>query len=190
MNDDTIATAALLRTGFLRNLFGITKVSLYNKTYITTKESIRAYVEETIAAIKFVADAPPAITSRAGRMTAQEKLELFENGQRMYGSTALVMEGGSVFGFCHIGVVKALFEHDILPRVIVGTATGALMAALVGIHTKDELPRFLDGDGINLSAFTVSRSRAREKRRNKLSDSISSRCDKVDDPRTAVGLFM
>lgn len=164
MNDDTIATAALLRTGFLRNLFGITKVSLYNKTYITTKESIRAYVEETIAAIKFVADASPAMTSRAGRMTAQDKLELFENGQRMYGSTALVMEGGSVFGFCHIGVVKALFEHDILPRVIVGTATGALMAALVGIHTRDELPRFLDGGGINLSAFTTSRSRAREKR--------------------------
>lgn len=164
MNDDTVATAALLRTGLLRDLFGITKISLYRKTYITTKESIRAYVEETIAAIKFVADASPAMTSRAGRMTAQEKLELFENGQRMYGSTALVMEGGSVFGFCHIGVVKALFEHDILPRVIVGTATGALMAALVGIHTKDELPRFLDGDGIDLSAFTASRSRAREKR--------------------------
>ncbi|CZT24553.1 related to Patatin-like serine hydrolase [Ramularia collo-cygni] len=164
MNDDIVATAALLRTGFLRNLFGITKVSLYNKTYITTKESIRAYVEEMIAAIKFVADASPAMTSRAGRMTAQEKLELFENGQCMYGSTALVMEGGSVFGFCHIGVVKALFEHDILPRVIVGTATGALMAALVGIHTKDELPRFLGGDGIDLSAFAASRSRAREKR--------------------------
>lgn len=164
MNDDAIATAALLRTGFLRNLFGITKVSLYNKTYITTKESIRAYVEETIAAIKFVADASPAMTSRAGRMTAQDKLELFENGQRMYGSTALVMEGGSVFGFCHIGVVKALSEHDILPRVIVGTATGALMAALIGIHTRDELPQFLDGDGIDLSAFTASRSRAREKR--------------------------
>lgn len=164
MNDDIIATAALLRTGLLRNLFGITKVSLYNKTYITTKESIRSYVEETIAAIKFVADASPAMTSRAGRMTAQDKLELFENGQRMYGSTALVMEGGSVFGFCHIGVVKALFENDILPRVIVGTATGALMAALVGIHTREELPGFLDGDGIDLSAFTASRSRSREKR--------------------------
>lgn len=164
MNDNIVATAAFLRTGLLRNLFGITKVSLYNKTYITTKESIRSYVEETIAAIKFVADASPAMTSRAGKMTAQDKLELFENGQRMYGSTALVMEGGSVFGFCHLGVVKALFEHDILPRVIVGTATGALMAALVGIHTRDELPGFLIGDGIDLGAFTASRSRARDKR--------------------------
>jgi TAG lipase/lysophosphatidylethanolamine acyltransferase len=50
-------------------------------------------------------------------------------------------------------VVKALFFKGLLPRIITGTATGALIAALVGIHTEDELPQFLSGESIDLSAF-------------------------------------
>ena len=57
------------------------------------------------------------------------------------------------FCICHLGVVKALFARGLLPRIITGTATGALIAALVGIHTEDELPKFLNGDSIDLSAF-------------------------------------
>jgi len=53
-----------------------------------------------------------------------------------------------------LGVVKALFARGLLPRIITGTATGALIAALVGIHTEDELPKFLTGEGIDLTAFT------------------------------------
>ena len=43
--------------------------------------------------------------------------------------------------------------RGLLPRIITGTATGALIAALVGIHTEDELLDFLNGDGIDLTAF-------------------------------------
>lgn len=43
-------------------------------------------------------------------------------------------------GLYHIGVVKALHERDLLPRIISGTAVGALIAALICIHTDDELP--------------------------------------------------
>jgi TAG lipase/lysophosphatidylethanolamine acyltransferase len=50
-------------------------------------------------------------------------------------------------------VVKALYLRGLLPRIITGTATGALIAALVGIHTEDELLEFLNGDGIDLTAF-------------------------------------
>ncbi|EGP91800.1 uncharacterized protein MYCGRDRAFT_107785 [Zymoseptoria tritici IPO323] len=164
MKGDAVAVAELLRTGFLRNLFGITKLSLFRKTYITTKDCIQAYIEETIACIRFVVESPPTITSRAGRLSAQDKLELLENGQRMVGSTALVMEGGSVFGLCHLGVMKALFEHNLLPRVIVGTATGAVMAALMSVQTTEDLPAFLSGRTIDLSAFSESSLRAREKR--------------------------
>jgi TAG lipase/lysophosphatidylethanolamine acyltransferase len=51
-------------------------------------------------------------------------------------------------------VVKALFGRGLLPRIITGTATGALIAALVGIHTEDELPQFLNGESIDLTAFS------------------------------------
>lgn len=53
-------------------------------------------------------------------------------------------------------MVKALHLRGLLPRIITGTATGALIAALVGIHTEDELLDFLNGDGIDLSAFAKS----------------------------------
>lgn len=40
----------------------------------------------------------------------------------------------------HIGVVKALNEQGLLPRIISGTAIGAMIAALICIHTDEELP--------------------------------------------------
>jgi TAG lipase/lysophosphatidylethanolamine acyltransferase len=65
-----------------------------------------------------------------------------------------VLQGGAIFGLCHLGVVKALHLRGLLPRIISGTATGALIAALVGVHTEDELLDFLKGESIDLSAFT------------------------------------
>jgi TAG lipase/lysophosphatidylethanolamine acyltransferase len=52
-----------------------------------------------------------------------------------------------------LGVVKALHLRGLLPRIIAGTATGALIAALVGVHTEDELLDFLNGKNIDLTAF-------------------------------------
>jgi TAG lipase / lysophosphatidylethanolamine acyltransferase len=63
---------------------------------------------------------------------------------------------------CHIGVVKALYLRGLLPRIITGTATGALVAALVGVHTDDELLEVLTGKGIDLSSFQRSRTRRRK----------------------------
>ncbi|EME49354.1 hypothetical protein DOTSEDRAFT_84767 [Dothistroma septosporum NZE10] len=163
-----IAVANYLRHGLLRNLFNITKLPLYAKTYAGTKESIEAYVEESVRAIRYIAASPTALHTGEGRLTAQEKLDVLHESNRTFGSTALLLQGGSIFGLCHLGVVKALLEHNILPRVIVGTATGALMASLIGIHTLEELPAFLSGDGIDLSAFANSSMKAQEETDEKL----------------------
>lgn len=58
-----------------------------------------------------------------------------------------------MFGLCHLGVVKALHLKGLLPRIITGTATGALIAALVAVHREEELTDVLTADGINLKAF-------------------------------------
>jgi len=63
------------------------------------------------------------------------------------------LQGGSAFGLCHLGVVKALHLQGLLPRIITGTATGAMIAALVGIHPESELLGLLEGDTIDMSAF-------------------------------------
>ncbi|KAK3341739.1 hypothetical protein B0T25DRAFT_351738 [Lasiosphaeria hispida] len=87
-------------------------------------------------------------------MTTQNKLDFIHDTRQAFGRSTLVLQGGAIFGLCHLGVVKALFLRGLLPRIITGTATGALIAALVAIHTEEELPRVLKGDGIDLSAFS------------------------------------
>lgn len=42
----------------------------------------------------------------------------------------LVLSGGGVRGFAHLGAIKALEEHGIKPTVISGTSAGALVGAL------------------------------------------------------------
>ena len=42
---------------------------------------------------------------------------------------ALVLGGGGLKGFAHIGVFKALDEMGIVPTVIAGTSIGALIGA-------------------------------------------------------------
>lgn len=98
---------------------------------------------------------PPA----SAGLTSQAKLDLLHDTRQAFGRTALVLQGGAIFGLCHIGVVKALHLRGLLPRIIGGTATGALIAALVGIHAEDELLGVLNGAGIDLSAFEEARNR-------------------------------
>lgn len=87
------------------------------------------------------------------RISTQMKLDFVHDTRQAFGRTTLVLQGGAIFGLCHLGVVKALFLRGLLPRIITGTATGALIAALVAIHNEEELPAVLKGDGIDLSAF-------------------------------------
>jgi TAG lipase/lysophosphatidylethanolamine acyltransferase len=88
-------------------------------------------------------------------LSTQRKLDFLHDARQALGRSTLVLQGGAIFGLCHVGVVKALFLRGLLPRIITGTATGALIASLVAIHTEDELPGVLKGDGIDLSAFQI-----------------------------------
>ncbi|KAL2022680.1 hypothetical protein VTK56DRAFT_4761 [Thermocarpiscus australiensis] len=86
-------------------------------------------------------------------MSTQMKLDFIHDTRQAFGRSALLLQGGAIFGLCHLGVVKALYLRGLLPRIIVGTATGALIASLVAVHPENELPTVLKGDGIDLSAF-------------------------------------
>lgn len=51
----------------------------------------------------------------------------------------LVLSGGGARGMAHLGVVKALLEHGIIPTVISGTSSGALAGSLLANgYTPDE----------------------------------------------------
>ncbi len=150
--EDILGLVNLLRSGLVRNLGNITTPKLFNKAYAGTKILIEEYITQVALAIEYVTALPTSNGYENG-WTSQAKLDLLHDTRQAFGRSTLVLQGGSMFGFCHLGVIKALHLRGLLPRIITGTATGALIAALVGIHTEDELLDFLNGDGIDLTAF-------------------------------------
>ena len=78
---------------------------------------------------------------------------LYEVNESVFGRTTLVLTGGAMVSACHIGVVKALFQDHLLPRIITGVASGSLIAAMVGTSTDPELRVLLQLWEINLDAF-------------------------------------
>lgn len=150
--DDILGLVNLLRSGLVRNLGNITTPKLFNRAYAGTKVLIEEYITQVALAIEYVTALPTTQSYESG-WTSQAKLDLLHDTRQAFGRSTLVLQGGAMFGLCHLGVVKALHLRGLLPRIITGTATGALIAALVGIHTEDELLDFLNGDGIDLTAF-------------------------------------
>ena len=155
---DVHAVVHCLRSGLVRNLGNITAPKLYNRAYSGTKNLIEEYVTQVALAVEYLTLAPTGQSHDS--LSNQEKLDLLHDARQAFGRTCLVLQGGSIFGLCHLGVVKALHLRGLLPRIIAGTATGALMAALVAVHTEDELLDFLSGEGIDLSAFAAASERA------------------------------
>ncbi|KAF1956363.1 hypothetical protein CC80DRAFT_535685 [Byssothecium circinans] len=149
--DDLLGLVSLLRSGLVRNLGNITAPRLFNKAYAGTKVLIENYITEVAMAIDYVTNYP---VSKDMILTNQDKLDVMHDTRLAFGRSVLVLQGGAIFGLCHLGVVKALHLRGVLPRIIAGTATGALIAALVGVHTEDELLDVLKGSSINLTAFT------------------------------------
>jgi len=152
-DNDILGLINILRSGLVRNLGNITAPKLYNRAYAGTKLLIEDYVTQVAYAIENLTQYPTSRNSDNG-LTNQAKLDVLHDTRQAFGRSVLVLQGGQVFGLCHLGVVKALHLRGLLPRIIAGTATGAIIAALVGVHTEDELLDFLTGTNIDLTAFT------------------------------------
>ena len=149
----------LLRSGLVRNLGNITAPRLYNRAFAGTKLLIEDYITQVALAIEHVTIIPTTPPRHSG-ISSQAKLDLLHDTRQAFGRSTLVLQGGAIFGLCHLGVVKALHLRGLLPRIITGTATGALIAALVAVHNEEELLDFLTGDGIDLSAFEKCQDKA------------------------------
>lgn len=164
-DEDILTLVNLLRSGLVRNLGNITSPKLFVHAYAGTKLLIDDYVTQVALSIQHVAGLHTSATRDSSAFTSQAKLELLHDTRQAFGRTTLLLQGGPMFGLCHLGVVKALHLQGLLPRIIMGTATGALIAALLGIHTEDELLTLLDCDGIDLAAFDRRRTLAGDNQR-------------------------
>lgn len=132
---------SILRSGLLRNFAGISQKRLYTKAYLGTKFKIQEYVIEVLDCLNYLNDSINTEDDRKDFImnSKQLKLDFFHDARQLFGCTALILQGGSLFGLCHIGVVRALYFKGLLPRVIGGSAVGAAVASLVCTLTDDEL---------------------------------------------------
>jgi predicted acylesterase/phospholipase RssA len=53
-------------------------------------------------------------------------------------------------GLNHIGVLKTLFEADLLPRIISGASSGSIVASLACTRTDDELESLFHPENVYL----------------------------------------
>ncbi|KAI9360782.1 acyl transferase/acyl hydrolase/lysophospholipase [Zopfochytrium polystomum] len=116
-----------------RNHGGVANETLYSHTYVGTKPAVGAFHGEVLASISTVAQLPSSL------LAANEKRAFFRSLSQNYGRTALCLSGGASLAYYHIGVLKALFDQNLLPEVITGSSAGALMAAIVCCRTDEEI---------------------------------------------------
>ncbi|MBK6608145.1 MAG: DUF3336 domain-containing protein [Leptospiraceae bacterium] len=119
-----------------RHSWELNSPQLYTEAYSGTKFIISEYFREIEDSINFICD--HTFTG----ITDNDKLKIFQEGNRIHGNTALMLSGGASFGIYHLGVVKALLEQGLLPRIISGSSMGAIIAAAACSKTDEELTIF------------------------------------------------
>jgi len=77
-------------------------------------------------------------------MSIEHKLEFFAETRHSYGRTALLLSGGATFGKFHFGLIKALYEQDLFPRIICGSSVGSLVFAVIASYKFSDMNKFFD----------------------------------------------
>jgi TAG lipase/steryl ester hydrolase/phospholipase A2/LPA acyltransferase len=148
---DTAEMMFALRTDLLRNLGNMASAAVH-EAFRVAPEPIRAYTDEVALHLAAVADA-----AADGRVPLDETLNFVRETRHAFGRTALVLSGGGALGAFHVGVVKALLDARLLPRVLAGSSAGAIVAATIATRSDAELDEmFAHADAFDLSFFANS----------------------------------
>lgn len=132
-NNDIVGLLHALRQGLHHDLGNMGNPRLYCHARVGTKKLIETYITQVVSALNYIYAQPNEVISY------DEKLKFFRNTATSFGQPSLMLSGGATLGLFHIGVCKALHEQNLLPKVISGSSAGAIMAAMIGTHTDDEL---------------------------------------------------
>ncbi len=138
----------LLQEALYRHLGELADPRLYEVSPLGTKYAVERFYSECVAAIEYLAN--PTETGLPLEMT----LARFRRAAHGFGRSALLLSGGASLGFFHMGVIKTLFEHDLLPDVLSGASMGAMVACGIGARTDDELRQlFTDWSALRTDAL-------------------------------------
>ncbi|SCU79520.1 LADA_0B01244g1_1 [Lachancea dasiensis] len=121
----------------LRNFAGIVDKRLFTKSLIGTKLLIEQYLDKVLECLQFLCETPAMATT-----------SFFQRCKLSLGTTAFILQGGSLFGLFHLGVIRGLLDQKLLPNIISGSSMGACIGSLCSVLTNDELFALLSGDNL------------------------------------------
>ncbi|EEH18081.2 hypothetical protein PABG_00644 [Paracoccidioides brasiliensis Pb03] len=142
---DAAAMTHIIRTSLSRDLGGMTNRKLYNHSRIGTKNLVDQYITTAAETLSTLLD-----VSRRFDFDGAESRYLLEQllaARQAFGRSALLLSGGATFGMNHVGVVKALWETRLLPRIISGSSAGSIVGAVLCAYTDEEIPEILSNIG-------------------------------------------
>ncbi|KAK4507382.1 hypothetical protein PRZ48_001117 [Zasmidium cellare] len=140
----------LIRTSLKRDLGGMCHVHLYQHCNVGTKHLIEEYTD----VVKYTIEEICKYCESADLATVDRYLSMLRLARQSFGKSALMLSGGGTLGMCHIGVVKALLQENLLPKVVCGSSAGSIVGAVLctqkGRAILDKLDELCNGD---LSVF-------------------------------------
>ncbi|KAF6227041.1 hypothetical protein HO133_008482 [Letharia lupina] len=132
----------LIRTSLTRDLGDMGNLRMYKHTHIGTKDLIERYITSALGTLNALLDV--SARAKCDGMESKYILEQVLSARQAFGRSALLLSGGATFGMNHIGVLKALWEAKLLPRIISGASAGSIVSAVLCVHTEEETPELLD----------------------------------------------
>jgi TAG lipase / steryl ester hydrolase / phospholipase A2 / LPA acyltransferase len=131
----------LLRNFLTRTLGNMGDLHLYKYSHVGTKHLIEKYIDTVCDTFDvFLSCFDKANPSLDSKLVYEELLRC----RQYFGRSALLLSGGGTFGMAHSGVVKCLWENDLLPRIISGSSAGSIVASVLCVKTDEELPKALE----------------------------------------------
>ncbi|KAI1642678.1 patatin-domain-containing protein [Daldinia loculata] len=140
-NCDIQSMMHIVRTALSRDLGGMGNIDLYRHSYCGTKKLVSRYVDSALQTITALVE--QSVYHRANDPGPRDLLDAVLYARQSFGRSALLLSGGGTFGMTHIGVLKAMYEAKLLPRIISGASAGSIVCSVVCSRTDDEIPQLL-----------------------------------------------
>ena len=118
-------------------------LQLYQHSHVGTKRLIEDYISSAKDTLSTLLQLTTFHSSQSDSPDPRYVLEQLLAARQAFGRSALLLSGGGTFGMNHIGVVKALWSAQLLPRIISGSSAGSIVCAALCTKTDEEIPEML-----------------------------------------------
>lgn len=145
--DNVVQLAFTLNEGLHGNIANMANPSLYTYAKLGTKQLVVDYIREVSGALDYLCD------NDFEDFPFDQKMRFFQRTGRSFGRSALMLSGGATLGMFHIGVLKAVFEAGLLPRVLSGSSAGSIIGGAMATHSDADLVKMFDPEYLTLQAW-------------------------------------